>query len=333
MISLTSWWGKNKKFSLIIIGIVLSIGAVVLILGGYWFKWTGVGFYNKTFWDWMQLLIVPVVLSVGALLFNLATNRNEQKIALDSQRETLLQTYLDRMSELLLNNHLDDLDSNEKTRNIARARTLTVLQRLDAGRKGSLLQFLYESRLIDSDSSIINLYGADLHGADLYGADLRKVDLGGANLSGADLRMADLSGAYLEEADLSETDLKGAILIDAIMVGADLREADLREADLREANLKKVELDEIEPDEIFRVEAKLQLSNASTKVPIFVRGHKYHPYLYGADLSLINLRKADLRKAYMWRADLHEAKLNGANLRGVKITQEQRDKIKSHFRN
>ena len=35
----------------------------------------------KTLWDWMQLLIVPIVLAFGALLFNLATSRTEQKIA------------------------------------------------------------------------------------------------------------------------------------------------------------------------------------------------------------------------------------------------------------
>src|ERR1700694_5727858 len=32
----------------------------------------------KSFWDWMQLLIVPLVLAVGGILFNLSLSRTEQ---------------------------------------------------------------------------------------------------------------------------------------------------------------------------------------------------------------------------------------------------------------
>jgi hypothetical protein len=63
--------------------------------------WTWTGFVKKTLWDWMQLLIIPVVLALSALLFNFAITRNERKIAIDNQQENLLQSYLDRMSELL----------------------------------------------------------------------------------------------------------------------------------------------------------------------------------------------------------------------------------------
>ena len=36
--------------------------------------WKRTGFGDKTVWDWMELLIVPLVLAVGALLFNLSLN-------------------------------------------------------------------------------------------------------------------------------------------------------------------------------------------------------------------------------------------------------------------
>lgn len=39
--------------------------------------WDWTGFGDKTAWDWMQLLIVPVVLAVGALLFNLSLNARQ----------------------------------------------------------------------------------------------------------------------------------------------------------------------------------------------------------------------------------------------------------------
>jgi hypothetical protein len=44
--------------------------------GSAW-GWTGFG--DKTAWDWMQLLIVPVVLAVVALLFNLSLNARQQE--------------------------------------------------------------------------------------------------------------------------------------------------------------------------------------------------------------------------------------------------------------
>ena len=36
---------------------------------------------GKTFWDWLQPLIVPIVLSVGGLLLSAAQRRNDQKLA------------------------------------------------------------------------------------------------------------------------------------------------------------------------------------------------------------------------------------------------------------
>src|SRR5258708_3597927 len=124
---------------------------------------------------------------------------------------------------------------------LAQARTLMALQGLDPHRKGVLLKFLYEARLIGfynpvsgkNIDPIIYLGGADLRGADLgatylappglcnnedcfenhlsgailYGANLRGTDLSGANLRGTDLLKADLSNANLGGADLSGADI------------------------------------------------------------------------------------------------------------------------------
>jgi MFS family permease len=98
------WW---------IVGSLSGPLCIGLILAAYWFGWPNTGFQGKTVWDWLQLLIIPLVLALAALFFNQANSRTErqiamqryeqdQQIALDKQREDLLQTYLDRMSELLL---------------------------------------------------------------------------------------------------------------------------------------------------------------------------------------------------------------------------------------
>jgi Pentapeptide repeats (8 copies) len=244
---LRSWWQKIRKPSVVIAGIALPVGVLMLlILIGYRLNWTG--FLNKTLWDWMQLLIIPAVLAIGGYVFNLTTSRNEQKstqlrdqtereIASDNQREAALQAYIDKMSELLLEKKLRESAEDDEVRKIARVSTLTVLPRLDNERKRSILQFLYESSLLDRGEQIVDLAGAIFVGANLKEADLLLADLREANLREANLTKATLAGANLTKATLAGTNLTGAILVGADLRGANLLLADLREADLREANL------------------------------------------------------------------------------------------------
>ena len=117
----------------------------------------------------------------------------------ENQRETALQAYIDKMSELLLHEKLRDSADDDEVRNIARVRTLTVLRGLDPIRKVSVLQFLYESSLINKDKCVISL-----HGANLSNVDLRIVDLINANLSKANFYQANLIGANLDSANLNK---------------------------------------------------------------------------------------------------------------------------------
>src|SRR6266700_249485 len=178
---LRSWWHQIKQHRIAIaVGAIVLVVVITLIIAGYWFDWTGFNGYNKittahiisgtnagtttrteeyqpgkALWDWLQLLIIPLVLAIAALLFNLANTHTEQdiaakryeqdqditakryeqdqkiaakryeqdqKIALDKQREDLLQTYLDRMSELLLKEKLSSSEARPEPRNVARVR-------------------------------------------------------------------------------------------------------------------------------------------------------------------------------------------------------------------
>jgi hypothetical protein len=280
----------------------------LLIVLGYvqeW-KWTGLvvdaNYPKRTLWDWLELLIVPAALAIGVYWLNRrqterereaqAAQRERERGAQAAQREReleiereraqdeALQAYLVHMSQLPLElQRLGDADrAQELLLQVARARTLTVLQRLDGRRKRSVLQFLTEGGLIDRSNPVIGLRGADLSGAalnearlnetalrsvNLSGADLRDADLQGADLQGADLPKANLSG--LREADLSKTGLGGKQLFlvtgdsptaprlrafgltDAQMRAlyrgrAKLRDANLREADLTEAPVAQTQL-------------------------------------------------------------------------------------------
>ncbi len=270
----SSWWQNIRQHPFIVAGIIVVIFALtafaIAVIKFGW-DWTGFnGGYGKitnhtpakdtelpparTLWDWLQLLIIPLVLAVAALLFNRATTRAEQKIAaqryeqdqqiaLDKQHEDLLQAYLDRMSELLLEKDLRTKPS-EEVKNVARVRTITVLTQLDARRIGYVFTFLREAGLMSTTSSdnVVSLKDADLHAVKWSHADLRGVNLSGANLNGADLSGANLDSAHLNGANLYKANLSGAILFGASLERANLKRANLYEAGLIETILYKANL-------------------------------------------------------------------------------------------
>jgi hypothetical protein len=200
----------------------------------------GTGFAGKTLWDWLQLLAslaIPIVVGFGAVWFTTRQGKVADAENKDNQRETALQAYIDKISELLLANRLSDSEENEEVRKIARVRTLTVLRSLDAERKGSVLQFLYESRLIEKGKNIIDLQGADLSDANLFKANLANANLTAANLTNANLTNAKLTVANLTNANLASATLTNTNLASADLARANLASADLTNADLTNANL------------------------------------------------------------------------------------------------
>lgn len=235
---------KNRwRVILAIIVLVILIWTGYVMLGRYP-DWTGFG--DKTLWDWMQLLIIPVILAVGAYRLNESARKQEIKIASENRQETALQTYLDKMTELLLDKKLCESEVGEVIA-VARARTLTVLRRLDGVPKGELLIFLYEANLISKYKTVINLAEADLRRADLYGANLSEANLSETFLDGANLRFADLCRANMTKAGLSWADLKwtklrGVNLSNAVLIRADLSLTDLRGANLSNAVLDSTNL-------------------------------------------------------------------------------------------
>jgi hypothetical protein len=238
---LRSWWQKVKQHPIASALIILSALLVVLVLlGGYKFSWDWTGFsgsnnVDKTLWDWLQLLFIPVVLTLGAIWYTARQNHDLQ-ITLDNQREAVLQTYLDKMSELLLHENLRQAKRGDDVAVIAQARTFAVLPKLDPSRKRIVILFLAESRLIDHGRWIIDMSFADLRGIDLSQA--RKLDsislegayLQGANLTGAYMSRVNLQGANLRDANLTRTDLRDAALYYVDLNGADLTEANLKGA-------------------------------------------------------------------------------------------------------
>ena len=131
------------------------------------------GFSGKTLWDWLQLLIIPIILASGAIWFNIQQNQASQQIALDQQRQTDLSACIVDIQGLLLNADLRTSKPSDKVRVVAKAEVLSTLGQLDGERKGFLIRFLSEAGLVTSTSQnagpVIDLSGADLSKADLSG--------------------------------------------------------------------------------------------------------------------------------------------------------------------
>jgi uncharacterized protein YjbI with pentapeptide repeats len=281
---LCKWWSR-LHLDIVLLAIVL-IGGTLAALRYHnapwpWQEPPPAGTDPLTFGDVTELLIVPLTLAVVAYVFSTYQRRqdreiaadqrkqdreiaererdNDREIARDRNEEAELQTYFDRMSELMLTHDLrtssssnegEDEEQPDETKatalhnstasTIARARTLAVLRSVKSPvRKGSIVRFLYESGLVHKEGTMVDLGGADLREADLSWADLRGAYLHETNLGGADLRWADLRWADLRWADLSGANLRWANLEGAYLHGAYLHETNLGGADLEGANLER----------------------------------------------------------------------------------------------
>src|SRR5688572_21624066 len=203
----------------------------------------------------MNLLIVPVVLAVGGLLYNRAEKQNEQRRADESLQEAVLSAYLDRISNLLLNNNLRDKKGNTAARDAALGWTTMVLPRLNGERKGVVLQFLYGANLLNKDDPVLLLGDVDLSGISIHawleniylnGANMEKANLEGCYFWGANLSAAYLEGANLENANLGEVNLENAWLEEANLktfsMSGNLKGAHLKNANLAQTDLSGVDL-------------------------------------------------------------------------------------------
>jgi uncharacterized protein YjbI with pentapeptide repeats len=297
----SSRWRLTRRHVAWAAGFVVALVGIAIVVLGYFREWTWTGlvkddYPKRTLWDWLDLLIVPAVLAIGGYLFNRSENRATQAAAERRAQDEALQAYLDNMSDMLITNKdqpsLYDEHPPDSLRTVARARTLTVLARLDGDRKARVVQFLYESDLISTFRPIL-----DLSGADLSGVVLRRAILDGVNLQKADFRGANLDFADLREAKLHKADLSGAHVRGTVLHNADLSSAQFEFADLSPAR-------------------RLW----SHDPPAGVSPYMHHATtLSGARLESASLAYANLSHANLVRADLSHANLSDV----TGVTQEQ----------
>jgi len=195
--------------------------------------------------------------------------------------------YIDQFADLELYKELRKAEERGYKRAVMRAQMKTLLLDLDGRRKGILLQFLNDAKLIRKKEYLRIKDKVD-RGWNYPIIKLDGIDLSSAKLGdSSELEFADLSGVNLNDADFS---------------GATLWSVNLHKADLRNANLSGAKLIEADPLDVEAIEE---------------RGCKEN--LLSTNLSAADLRRADLRGT-----DLTGANLRGADLSGAKgLTRDQ----------
>jgi Pentapeptide repeats (8 copies) len=291
--------------SLAAVLVVVALAAAFTSLA-YVRGWSWTGFGRKTLWDWLQLLIVPLVLAVAAYALNReqekrdqaredARHRNEQALAKDGHRDGLLRDYMQRMSDLVLTHDAGGPRPDERVDALTRTLTVTVVRELDGARKGLVVQFLSESGILRKRKG-----GPDLlDGADLRGARLERMVLDDMNLAGADLRDAQLDAAFLVGTRFFGANLRDASLHEAFIDGTDFARANLSGADFTRA----APIDDARPP-IFTEACLTEALFPGTN-------------LIGARFQLAQGRDVDFTGAELDRAGFELAKLMAVKLKGA----------------
>jgi hypothetical protein len=268
-------------------------------------------FPGKELWDYLEVLLVPLVISVvGFALDRRGKAREEalreegERIRAEERKNQVLQEFLDRITAIILDKPILSLAKDaerpgrnyvnpevETARDVIRARTLSTLRVFskDIEKKNAVVHFLIDAQILNCLR--VSLAGADLRGANLNGVWATHADLKQADLREVDLRFARLSESNLEEANLSEAWLTRSNFNKATLYGANLTKADLSISNFIGASLCMADLSE----------ANLSDSNFSE-----------------SDLFQSKLNSANLSRALLFGADLGEAMLIGADLAEVR---------------
>jgi len=300
----------------------LLILAIVAIVSNWIanFKWSG--FQKKSFWDWLQLLIVPLMLALGAFYLNSAADFRDSQIAQEQKHQEILTDYFSKMQGLIVETkkiketsgytklHPKDEAARllPEFRSTAKALTLSVLEQLDGERKGKVITYLAESQLITVDNNKpstqpeIKLDGANLAGMVLNDVDqvetVDKKPLGVA-ITGADMTESTIKnvrlfvGSQLGQSDFSRANLTDVYFTDADMHGAKFINSQMTNVDLANTNLANARFDNVETTKI-TISPETKLDDACATEGEIVLNTK--PFKKGEiNLDAISIKKCEKR--------------------------------------
>jgi uncharacterized protein YjbI with pentapeptide repeats len=245
-----------KTFQAVLIIIILIIiGFIAFAIISDPPSWTGFGESKvdatripaKTLWDWLDLLIIPVTIGIIGWLFSKIEKEKSKKREEERSQNETLESFLQTMTNLIIEHKLQNTPTSQ-TLAIARARINIAINNLNGERKGQVLQFLYESDLINIIPKL-SLLGANFQNAVLDEIVLGKSEIKGVYFNKSSIQNANLNGAIFTGCDFSEVnfsnslvknvDLSYANLTKAKLINLDLTTVNFEGANLTKANLKE----------------------------------------------------------------------------------------------
>lgn len=224
---------KIAKYVLYVIGLlaVLVIVCLVAIYADIFPDWVGLN--GKTVWDLAELMVVPFTLTIGGVLIGRLLDKNQKKMAREAQLQNILESYYDRMSNLIIEKKLqDDENASNGVKNMARAFTSTALNQLNGRRQDQIIQFLYNCNLIIGDEPRIAI-GA-VSQSPITGGIFRGANMANVNLKGVKFISCDFRGARFDDSHLH-----GVIFIRCKMQNSVFRNTDCGESIWEKCQLKR----------------------------------------------------------------------------------------------
>lgn len=229
-------------------------------------EWMGLAPYDavkngpepKKLWDWLDLLIIPLSVAIIGWIYKEYEKSKDEKKDFENKQNETLDSYFRVISDLIIKSNLLDINLNKESKIIARTRTIVAIEILNDERKGQVLQFLYESKLINNN--IIELLGANFKSSEVSGIVLKDTTIKGVYFcdskfirsyldrsvfTACDFTNSDFSDSSMQNTNLSYTKLINCKLINIDLTtvdfeGADLTNADLTNSIILESQLKKI---------------------------------------------------------------------------------------------
>jgi len=212
----------------------------------------------KTLFDWLKLLIIPLSLGLLGWSYKESEKVKAKKSEEERSRNETLNSFFNVITDLLQNHDLAG-QPNVQTRAMAKTRINMTLSQLDGDRKGQVLQFLYESDLIDTNPKLrllganfndsmldqIVLGNSEIRGAYFKNASIQNANLNGIILNSSNLEKANLSGSLVENADFGYTNLRKCRLKNMDLTSVDFVGANLTKANLKGSTITQAQLDSI----------------------------------------------------------------------------------------
>jgi uncharacterized protein YjbI with pentapeptide repeats len=322
---------------------------------------------EKTLWDWLQLLLVPIILAFGG--FWLSRTENRYSLELQERREeeireiedkrakeSVLQSYLDQMTKLLLEHKLVETDEQAIVRKIARAWTISAFESLDGKGRSIVFRFLYESGLLTyshNSGPILEMNGVSLSEMFTYMNNFSNINLRRSQITDSYLAEINMSKSVLtdmlfsdtrlemcdfEDSDFTDSDLGGNLIIEcnfrstrlfkAFMTDTSIRSSDFEGAILteltapritvNETNMKGVNFHKADIEDGSFIETNLESTDFSQSKAIRVN-------FSGSNLKLAIFKGADVQGAVFYNAIL-----DGADFRFSNISPDQLKQMKSY---